>query len=426
MKKALPKYYVYEIWDPIDGVCRYVGKGHGKRVADQSDPRKVGNPRLKALISDRKDQGIAIEPMIVYRHNIEAEVLRREMALIAKYGRIGVDPDGTLFNVTAGGQGITGRGKPVTIMGIVYSTITEAALAYDMRSDTLQRRLSSGWTPEQAVGLEPKVVTSKLAKPVVVDGVTYPSQTAACKAYGVDLTAVIGRLKRGWSAEEAYGAKPRNPIHFRPIVVDGISFSSVKEAAERFGVRSDTALARLKRGWNPEEAFGISRRQLGNRRFSESEVIDMRERAARGQNMADIAKYYGADPSSVSMICRGKTYPYFGGEITETEPRRRPLDSRIVLSIRKAHKAGVSVRDLAERFGLDSSSVSRICRGEAYREVGGPVSPGQRRLTPEERQAILHEKKQGRSLAEIAATWKIHLETVRQICARAEERNKRP
>jgi hypothetical protein len=127
MKRLLPKYYVYEIWDPVEQICRYVGKGHGKRVKDQSDPSKITNKRLRDLMLMYRGQGIDISAKIVYRHSIEAEVLRKEMVLIAKYGRVGVDKGGTLYNITSGGQGVVGRGIPVTIADIPYSTIKEAA-----------------------------------------------------------------------------------------------------------------------------------------------------------------------------------------------------------------------------------------------------------------------------------------------------------
>jgi hypothetical protein len=92
MKNNLPKYYVYEIWDPIANVCRYVGKGYGKRAKDQVDPKRIDNERLRQLVEHLKEEGFEVGPKIVYRHNMEADVLRKEMSIIAKYGRQDVDP----------------------------------------------------------------------------------------------------------------------------------------------------------------------------------------------------------------------------------------------------------------------------------------------------------------------------------------------
>jgi len=417
MGRPLPKFYVYEIWDPVEKKCRYVGKGHGKRAEDQVDPDKINNARLKTLIETRAKEGIKLKPRIVYRHNSEAEVLRKEMALIAKYGRLGIEPGGTLYNLSGGGQGSTGHGKLTIVAGIPYSTIKEAAEAYDVSESVVGQRLSKGWTPEEAIGLVDRPRASKSTKPVEVGGVYYPSQSAACKALKMSESAVIARLKRGWTLEQAYGVDKRIPKQNRPIVVDGKEFDSVKSAAQFFGIRSGTAMGRIKLGWTPEEAFGVKRRIRGDKPHSESEVVDMRERCARGQSFTDIAKYYGIDSSSVSRICRGEKYPYYGGPIASkrTTPRTT-LPDDVVREIREAKASGKTNRELARLYNIDHSSISRICCGETYRHVGGPLVKGKGRLSEEEVIAIRNARASGMSYADIAKAFDIHLETARRVC----------
>jgi len=417
--KPPPKYYVYEIWDPLTEVCRYVGKGYGKRAKDQANPERITNEKLRKLVENCKNEGFEIEPIIVYRHNIEAEVLRKEMALIAKYGRLGIEPDGTLYNITAGGQGIVGRGKPVTIAGILYSTMKEAADAYDINEFNLRRRLSKGWTAEETVGLVDRPRTSKRNKAVKINDIVYPSQEEACRTFGVSSAMVISRIKRGWTIEEAYGVIKRLPKQNRPITVDGLSFNSVKEAAQYFRVRSDATLARIKRGWSPEEAFGVRRRQRVDQRHTESDVIDIRQRYAKGQSSNEIAKYYGIDQSAVLRICYGESYSNFGGPIVLVkQPRKDRLSSKAVLEIRYEKKAGTSNRTIAGQYNIDLSTVSNICTGKSYKHVGGPIVTGQRRLNGMEVEQIRTEKRAGKSLKEIAELWHLHLDTVRRICSK--------
>jgi hypothetical protein len=229
---------------------------------------------------------------------------------------------------------------------------------------------------------------------------------------------VISRIKRGWTIEEAYGFTKRIPHQKRPITVDGLSFDSVKEAAQHFRVRRDTALARIRKGgWSPEEAFGVRKRQPANRRHTESDIIDIRQRYAKGQSSKEIAKYYGVKEHSVLAICHGKSYPNLGGPVVPNkESHKKPLDSKTVLEIRYAMEAGRSNKEIAEQYNLDTGIVSRICTGASYKHVGGPTVTGQRRLSGMENEQIRKERLAGKSLKELAEVWNVDLETIRRIC----------
>jgi hypothetical protein len=49
-----------------------------------------------------------------------------------------------------------GTPKRITCEGIVYDSILALAAAYGASEGNVARRLRSGWTPEQAVGIAPK------------------------------------------------------------------------------------------------------------------------------------------------------------------------------------------------------------------------------------------------------------------------------
>jgi len=54
---------------------------------------------------------------------------------------------------------------------------------------------------------------------------------------------------------------------------------------------------------------------VAGRKFTEEEVVRIRQRSADGATDLEIAMSYGCDRRTVSAICRGQRYPQFGGPI---------------------------------------------------------------------------------------------------------------
>ena len=80
-------------------------------------------------------------------------------------------------------------------------------------------------------------------KPVYVDGHTrYESLTEACVATGVNISNACacanGRAISAGGHTFSYveGAKPRDPLNKRPVLVDGVRFGSAREAEAFIGV----------------------------------------------------------------------------------------------------------------------------------------------------------------------------------------------
>ena len=93
-------YYVYKHVRKDTGIIFYVGMGKGKRCYDTERGR---NNRWKEIISET-DYDI-----IIVKDNLsEKDAFKLEIELIAKYGRERFE-NGTLVNITSGGQG--GRGR---------------------------------------------------------------------------------------------------------------------------------------------------------------------------------------------------------------------------------------------------------------------------------------------------------------------------
>lgn len=68
------------------------------------------------------------------------------------------------------------------------------------------------------------------------------------------------------------------------------------------------------------------------RKFTEAEVIDMRERSAAGATDLEIALMYGVRPYSVERIARGLHYPEFGGPVRAKKSGRPSESSRVLFN----------------------------------------------------------------------------------------------
>src|SRR6266404_7788567 len=98
------RFYTYVWCDPKDKTPRYVGKGCKQRVWVHIE--RPSNTRYSRLLSKRHKEGYICIPKIIWVNN-EAEALELEILLIAAIGREDLGK-GTLFNLTDGGDGVSG------------------------------------------------------------------------------------------------------------------------------------------------------------------------------------------------------------------------------------------------------------------------------------------------------------------------------
>ncbi|MFD5848340.1 hypothetical protein [Streptomyces chartreusis] len=69
----------------------------------------------------------------------------------------------------------------------------------------------------------------------------------------------------------------------------------------------------------------------GVRKFTEAEVVAIRERSYEGATDLELAMSYGTNAGTIGGVCRGRTYPQYGGPIRR--PKVRPSrNSRTVWS----------------------------------------------------------------------------------------------
>lgn len=101
--------------------------------------------------------------------------------------------------------------RKIIINGCAYESIGSAASAYGISRNTVDYRLSKGWTPEEAVGLgaRPSYAASTPGIKVKVQGHEFNNIKEVAKHYGRAYTHVIERLKAGCTIEQALGLVKR-------------------------------------------------------------------------------------------------------------------------------------------------------------------------------------------------------------------------
>lgn len=104
--------------------------------------------------------------------------------------------------------------KPVTIDGVEYATLDEAAEAYNTTSArTLMRMKKYHMSLEQALKM-PKRAAGKPAKKTTVGEEIYESVAAACRANGTNQSTAQGNIGKGVPVNEAVMGKNRYTFSF--------------------------------------------------------------------------------------------------------------------------------------------------------------------------------------------------------------------
>ncbi|ELH4918501.1 hypothetical protein Q9Y15_002314 [Vibrio vulnificus] len=93
-----------------------------------------------------------------------------------------------------------------------------------------------------------------------IEGVEFPSRTAAARHYGLNPKLVNERVtKFGWTLEQALELEARPKGDYRKkIVIGGTEYSSMRQAARELGVAQSTLMNRIKAGIPVEAALSVS------------------------------------------------------------------------------------------------------------------------------------------------------------------------
>jgi len=126
---------------------------------------------------------------------------------------------------------------------------------------------------------------------VVIEGVSYPSITQAAQSLGISRPTLSSRLK---------AAKSGNPIDTTPVdstlTVMGKTFSSASEAANYFGIKLPTFYSRLKAGWQGNKLVSAeSHQHKGKSVLVKGKAFSM---------VKDMLEYFQIDQASYNELLR--------------------------------------------------------------------------------------------------------------------------
>jgi hypothetical protein len=116
----------------------------------------------------------------------------------------------------------------VTVEGIQYKSISEAARYYGFAASKVSARLALSWTIEEALEIAPRARTNSMGRPILVNGVQYAKIKNAAEEYGFSGRFIANRLNLGLTPEQALEIAPF-PEWFAP----GINQKRVQDAERR-------------------------------------------------------------------------------------------------------------------------------------------------------------------------------------------------
>ena len=137
-------------------------------------------------------------------------------------------------------------------------------------------------------------------KQVEYKGKVYRSLRALCNEHGVSAPCVISRMKNGETLEEALESRNRYKMEHRAhknykgkeVVVNGVRYLSLSEAARAHNINTSTIQQRMKYGYTLEEAFNF----------------DNRVKKQRAVKQKNVFTFNGKEYSSVRAFCKQNGY----------------------------------------------------------------------------------------------------------------------
>ena len=146
--------------------------------------------------------------------------------------------------------------RGVRVDGVWYSSMRKAAQASGIPYTTFLHRLDAGMSVDEAMQRE-----LKSQKKIIIKNIEYSSMAKAAKAYNVPHNTFVARIKNGWTPEQAAGLQKRlvpfRPKRTSPIVLKGKEYPSVTQAAKEFGFTYSCVSKRMAKGLTPEQAFEL-------------------------------------------------------------------------------------------------------------------------------------------------------------------------
>lgn len=150
--------------------------------------------------------------------------------------------------------------RQVVYRGTSYESLHSLAEACHVDEKLLAGRLKNGWSVEDAVETG---VRERTAVPVIYQGKTYATMRELADTFGLDYSRLSSRIRRyGWDIADAVEAARKG---WTPVVYEGRCYPSISALAREAGVAYYRLRGRLQRGWDLERAMETERVLVGAR-----------------------------------------------------------------------------------------------------------------------------------------------------------------
>ena len=157
-----------------------------------------------------------------------------------------------LYNLTPGGFGGNGAGRPCTWNGVEYRSVAEAARANNMVLEKMQSRIRKGYMRDSDV--------VDLQKPVIWNGIEYKSQSEAARNLKITRERLRYYIAQGYVCDEDIGKFVTGKL----CSWNGIQYLTVKAAATANGIEHATLCNYIKRGYQCDADIPRKRHKLNS------------------------------------------------------------------------------------------------------------------------------------------------------------------
>lgn len=184
--------------------------------------------------------------------------------------------------------------RKIIVAGVEYATVADAAREYGLKPTLISNRLRKDWSIERAFGIDTKKPPIRRNE-IIVGGITYPSIAEAARVHGKKIATIKYRLDGGYSPDEAFDLDPDSKIeHTKKITLEGVEYTSIAEATHCYEIDYALVRDRLSKGWKPERAFEIDTTKPP----VQGKAVDLE--GVQYPSIAEAARCYGFHPATIN------------------------------------------------------------------------------------------------------------------------------
>ncbi len=265
--------------------------------------------------------------------------------------------------------------------GKKYPSIKALCMENDVDCTVVYSRLEAGWTLERALNTPEGICPN--AKEVVYNGETFKSISSLCRKYGLNISRVTTRVKRGMSIKDAVET-PDIVSQGKPCVYNEKKYRSIKNLCEQLGFNYDIILRRINSGWTLERAINTP---------GKSNKIEVVYNGEKYQSISKLCEKYGANyyivgerirngmsieeamntpVENTEISYKGKTYKSFTKLCKAYGMNRTTVSSRMKLGLPLEDSLNVPAKNMSKEIvykGKTYLSIAELSRAYGVSEI---------------------------------------------------------